>query len=131
MKKFSAVLFVIILGACAYKHEPIYNVEKPMPAGIARLPMDRIETIVVEAGQVHNWKLERVEIGHLFATQSDQKHSAGVDIYFNQNGWRIVHRSSSGMNEQGGAIHSHYNLWIRNLEKDIDTRLTNAALVVK
>ncbi len=131
MRKIATVLIALVVGACAYKHQPIYNVDRSMPAGAATLPMGRIEEVIVSAGQIHNWKFQHIDTGHLIATQSDVKHSAEVDILFDQKSWRIIHRSTTGMADEGGTIHSHYNVWIRNLEKDIDTRLTNVALIAK
>lgn len=131
MKKFAVVLCAIVLGACAYKHQPIYNVEDPMPPNVAKLSSEQIEALIVEGGQTHDWKFQHVGTGHLIATQSKEKFQAVVDIYFDQKSWRIAYQSSVGMRAEDGTIHSHYNTWIHNLEHDIDVRLTNAAFKTK
>jgi hypothetical protein len=123
------MLVVAALGACAYKAEPIYNVDhKPLPSGAQSLPPERIEALIIEGGHVYSWQFERRGAGHLVAAQRQPKYSAVVDIYFDQKTYSIIHQSSEGLLDTGTTIHGHYNLWIRNLEKGIDTRLADARL---
>ena len=131
MKRIALVCLSLILGACAHRHEPVYNVDDPMPASAQSLPQEKIETLIVEAGQTRGWTFQHVASGHLIATQIGEKVSATVDIYFDQKSWRIAYQSSSGMRAENGTIHDHYNFWIRNLEHDISTRLSNAAILAK
>lgn len=131
MKRIAIVCLALLLGACAYKHEPVYNVNDPMPASAQSLSLDKIETVIVEAGQTRGWKFQHVGTGHLVATQTTEKLAATVDIYFDKQTWRIAYQNSVGMNAANGTIHSHYNSWIHNLEQDISTRLTNAAILAK
>lgn len=123
MKKFGIILSLVLLSACAYKSEPIYNVDDPMPPAARALPLERIEALITVAANSLNWKVQRVEVGHLVATETQPEHSAVIDILFDQTHWRTVYRSSTGMNAGAGTIHDHYNFWIRNLE-----HATNAAL---
>jgi hypothetical protein len=124
MKRFLALCLIVFLTACAQK--PIYNVDNPMPQAAQALPLDRVEKLIVEAGQARGWKFERIDAGHLVANQTQAKYSAIVDIYFDRKSWRIVYQSSVGMKADNGVIHEHYNFWIRNLEHEIDVRLANA-----
>jgi hypothetical protein len=102
-----------------------------MPASAQSLPLDKIETLIVDAGQTRGWQFQRVAAGHLVANQKQEKLAATVDIYFNQKSWQIVYQDSVGMRAMNGTIHDHYNFWIRNLEHDISARLTNAVLLGK
>jgi hypothetical protein len=116
-----------LLVGCA--SQPIYNVQNhPIPVVAQKLPLDRIETVIIQAGQSRNWKFQRAGEGHLIAVQDDPKYSATVDIYFDHRSYRIIKNSTTGMKEKDGTIHPHYNFWIRNLEHDIDTYLANASL---
>ncbi|MDR3439075.1 hypothetical protein [Telmatospirillum sp.] len=126
MKRLLVLCLAVFLAACGQK--PIYNVDRPMPQAAQSLPLDGIERLIVEAGQTRGWKFDRIDAGHLTATQSQAKYSAIVDIYFDQKSWRIDYRSSVGLKADNGEIHDHYNFWIRNLEHDIDSRLSNAWL---
>ncbi|HXP95184.1 MAG TPA: hypothetical protein VN809_00630 [Telmatospirillum sp.] len=100
-----------------------------MPTAVQSMPLDKIERLIVEAGQTRGWKFQHVETGHLVANQIQGKLAATADIYFDQKSWRIVYQNSVGMNAENGTIHDHYNFWIRNLEHDISARLTNAAIL--
>ena len=131
MKKGAVVCLALLVGACSYKHQPIYNVNDPLPSAAQPLPLEKIEKLIVEAGQTRGWRFQHVDAGHLVATQMGEKQSAVVDIYFDQKNWRIQYQSSTGMRAENGTIHDHYNFWIRNLEHDINTRLTNAGVLEK
>lgn len=122
---FVAAFAALVLGACAYKSQPVYNVDKSLSA--QSLSLDRIESLIMEAGSGLNWQFQRVAAGHLKATQQQPKFSAVVDIYFDQQNYKIVKNTTTGLNDQGATIHSHYNTWIRNLEKSIDSKLALAA----
>ena len=129
MKRVGLLLVAaLMLAGCAGK--PIYNPEnRAIPLTAQQFPLERIESVIIEAGQSRQWKFTREAPGHLSAVQTVPKHSAVVDIYFDQRTYRIVYRSSMGLDEKNGTIHSRYNIWVRNLERDIDTWLTNASLI--
>jgi hypothetical protein len=122
------LLAVLLVGACAYKHQPIHDVDKPVPINVQSLPLDRIESLIVEGGTFYKWQFQRLGEGHLVATQKAPKFSATVDIYFSQQRYRIVKNATTGLRDTGSTIHSHYNVWIRNLEQAIDARLSQASL---
>ncbi len=126
MKRLIVLLAVVLLGACAYKQQPIRNVADPMPLSAQSLPLARIESLIIAGAQTRAWRVERVAPGQLRATQVADKFSATVDITFDQRQLRITYRDSSGLRANEGVIHSHYNFWVRNLEADILNKL-NAA----
>jgi hypothetical protein len=128
MKKIAVVLLALVVGACAYKHEPIYNVDDPVPPSAQALPADKIGKAITESAQVLRWTVENAGPGHLVATQSQPKMSATVDIYYTQTSWRIVYKTSTGLRAEDGHIHDHYNLWIRNLEQEIKVHLNNVGV---
>jgi hypothetical protein len=123
MKKFLLLGLMLVLAGCAYKHQPIYNPTDVMPFNAQSASQDRIQTAIVEAGRILHWRVESAGPGHMIATQAQEKFSATVDIFFDQKTWRIVYKESSGLRAEGDKIHSHYNLWVRNLEREIDSRL--------
>ena len=125
MKRLFILLTLCLLGACAYKQQPIYNPVQPVPLSAQSLPLDRIEALVIAGAQMRAWRVERVAPGQLRAMQVADKFSATVDITFDQRQFRITYRDSSGLLANNGAIHSHYNFWIRNLEADIRNKLSS------
>lgn len=131
MGKILLVCAGLLLAACAYKHEPIYNVYAAMPVAAQSLPPERIESLIVDAGQQRGWRFQHLDTGHLAAILMQSKFQATVDIYFDQQSWRILYQNSTGFGAEDGRIHDHYNMWVRNLEHDITVRLNNAAILSK
>jgi hypothetical protein len=131
LKLIVSAFLVVALTGCGYKHQPIYNVNDPIPPAAQTLPVDRIEALIVEGGSSHGWTFRHVEPGHLIATQQTEKLMATVDIYFNRLTWRVTYQASFGMRAGADTIHAHYNLWIRNLERDVNARLSIAPAISK
>lgn len=130
MKKLLVLsMTAFLLSACAYKHQPIYNVtDHPIPTAAQSLSLADVEKNIIAAGEGRGWRFTKLEPGKLRAVQDVEKFSAAVDVSFDQKSYSIQHVSSRGMRESGDTIHSHYNFWIRNLESDIATRLNNAGI---
>jgi hypothetical protein len=128
MKFRMAILGItVLLMACA--NEPIYDVRShPIPTRAQSLPLDRIETAIIDAGKSRGWRIDRISPGKLRAAQVQPKFSADVEILFDAKNFSIIHVNSTGMREANGSVHPHYNFWIRNLESDIETWLVNAPL---
>lgn len=127
MKRFAfVVLAALAITAC--KGHLVHNPKNTIPASAQGMPLNQIETAIIDAGQFRGWRMERVADGHLVATQRHPKFEAVVDIRFDQQTYEIRHKSSIGLSEQGGTIHSRYNNWVRHLEQDIDQRLSVVAL---
>lgn len=130
MLKKAGILVAILIALSACGMKPIYNTgEKVIPLSAQQLPLERIENLIILAGQSRGWKFTREGAGHLSAAQEQPKYSAVVDIRFDQKSYRITYRRSVGFSEKSGMIHEHYNFWIRNLESDINARLANAAIL--
>ena len=121
------VVLALLLGACAYKHEAIYNVDRAMPPGTERLSQDRIRDVIVSAGKQLEWNMTPVAPGHLEATQNAPKYAATVDIYYTPTRLQILIKSTTNLLQTSTTIHAHYNFWIRNLESQITTDLQLAA----
>ncbi|HLN22766.1 MAG TPA: hypothetical protein VK558_02155 [Patescibacteria group bacterium] len=128
MRKFVIIaLAAIALAAC--QTQPIYQPDHAVPPQAQSLPLERIEALIVEAGQTRRWTFVHVGPGHLVATQQEPKYSADVDIFFSRDSYRLAYKSSNGLEEKDGVIHQHYNMWVRYLESDINLRLSNAPLI--
>jgi hypothetical protein len=122
MRKIAVLVLVLMVTACAYKHQPVYNVDNPMPRWMQDVSSSKVEDLIVAAGAPRDWKFTHVADGHLVATQTHEKYSATVDIFFDRAHWRIVYQDSAGLLYTGSEIHSHYNSWIHLLEHDIEQK---------
>ena len=115
---------LLAIGGCAYQHRPIYTVDDPMPPATQPVSAQRLEYLIGAACETLGWKTQHVADGHLLATQSREKFSATVDILFDNTHWQIRYNSSVGLNAEDGTIHDHYNVWVRNLEREIRLHLS-------
>lgn len=120
------LLLALLLVACTRGH-PVYNVQNhPIPDNAQQLPLERIEALIVEAGKVRDWRMTHEGPGHLSAKHTDKRVAATVDIRFDQSSYSIDYRASSNLHAENGTIHQRYNMWIGNLESDIDAALYHA-----
>ena len=104
-KTLLVVLTLLLTAACVTK--PILNVEqRPIPVSAQPLTLDQIEALIIAAGQQRNWLFTRQSAGHLIATQAMPRHSAVVDIRFDQKAYTITHKSSVNLKEKDGMIHT-------------------------
>ena len=129
MKRFGLIACALfLLAACA--NQPIYNVEdRAIPYAVQKFPLDRIQSLIIEGGQVRGWRFKPQGPGHLIAVQVQPKYSAEVDVLFSQTSYSVRYRSSTGMRAKpDGTVHQHYNFWIRNLTADIDSRFATASM---
>src|SRR5579859_2669644 len=124
-KGIAVLVAMLALSACGYKHRPILNVDDPMPSWDQSLPLERIQDQMIAACITMGWKAHPVAPGHIVATQDREKFSATVDILFDHQHWQIQYQSSIGLQSEDGTIHSHYNVWVRNLEHEIQLRLNS------
>ena len=76
----------------------------------------------LRGGSRRNWIFEKVEDGHLVATNDVRgKHKAVVDVKFDTETISITYKDSQNLNRDvdNNSIHPNYNHWVRNLLKDI------------
>ncbi len=105
---------------------PIENVESaPIPQGI---DPGKIENAIVMGGKQRGWLSKKVTDRHLEATINVRKHSATVDIKWTDAGYSITYKDSQNLKYKDGKIHSNYNIWVRNLNLDIQKSLTQTTL---
>ena len=126
-KILTVVLTLLLTASCVTK--PILNVEnRPIPLMAQPLTLAQIEAMIIAAGQQRGWQFTRESAGHLTALLAVPRHSANVDIRFDQKAYTITHKSSVNLKEKDGMIHTRYNHWILLLQTDIDARLANGMI---
>ena len=121
---------LILFAAASCQNAPIHTVENhPVPAVAQKLSLAEMEQAIIQAGSSRGWRFERIGQGSLRATQRHPKGlDAVVDVTFSQTAYNIRLNSTAGLRQRDGTVHPHYNLWVRNLEKDIDNRLYAAGI---
>ncbi len=115
----------LLLGGCV-RYEPIHNVDRAMPPNVQHLSENQIRDVIVRAAHKFEWSVTPVAAGHLEAVQNTGKFAATIDIYYTPTRLQILLKSSTNLSQTATTIHDHYNLWARNLEKEIIDELTVA-----
>ncbi|MBQ9275795.1 MAG: hypothetical protein IJ228_13395 [Succinivibrio sp.] len=129
--KFFAKIFLVLsaaflLASCAYKHQAVENVSGVVPAG---LTSQQVEEAIVKAAVEYNWQIVSKESGAVVLQQLKNKYSATVKVVYDTANWAVQLVSATGLNydKSNNTVHSHYNVWARNLGSEIDKNLKTIA----
>ncbi|TWT13702.1 hypothetical protein [Reyranella sp. CPCC 100927] len=118
-------VLVIAASVTGCRVEPIYNVEdRPIATSTQALGPVQVERRIIEAAQAKGWRVERVAPGQLRATIDWRQHSATVNIQYTNTTYNIRYATSTNLKESGGTIHNRFNARVRELEDEIDRRLS-------
>lgn len=126
--RLAAILTVslpLLLGGCV-RYEPIDNIDRAMPSNAQHLSQNQIRDVIVHAVHQFDWDATPIEPGHLEAIQNHGQLSATVEIYYTPARLQITLKSSKNLFQTATTVHAHYNLWVRNIEKEIIDELTVA-----
>ena len=131
MRNYSVKIFLMIIAGLVIigcRASPVYNVEDASIVSAAgkEFTEEQVRTAIMQAGSTLGWTMKPVSDGHLVGTLFLRKHMAQVDIKYTTNSYSITYKDSQELSfdEEAGTIHSNYNGWIQNLQKNIDSRLT-------
>ena len=109
------------LAACIVK--PIYNVEDRAFNTEEIIPLDTVQRRIKIIGAHRGWSFKDVAPGHMIGSVGTSKHSAEVDLYFNQKTFSIKYHDSKNLKATDGTIHHRYNRWVEILENDLVTKV--------
>ncbi len=112
----------LALVACA-RTAPVNNVSAaPVNAEVSQQDVRRA---IIRAGSRRGWRMREEGSGHLVGRLELRDHVAEVDIFYDADSYDIEYRSSEELNydPDAGTIHSNYNGWIQNLDRDIQNEI--------
>ena len=113
----------LVLTGCAQK-VPLMNLASPMPL-VKKTANKDIEAAIIRAGALTNWSVVPAGPGAMTGTLHVRgKHTAVVDIAYDQKEFRITYKDSDNLNYDDGKIHRSYNRWVATLEKNIRRELS-------
>lgn len=87
----------------------------------------RTQSAIYAALQGRGWQLRSDDGSQIIASYNKQdKHLAVIQIDYSGYKYTIQHRSSQGLNYNAKrhSIHRNFNRWVKNLELDINSRLS-------
>jgi hypothetical protein len=119
-----AAVIALAVAGCA-RMGPIVNLEDvPVAASNSKPTAAQVRQCIITAGTSLGWKIADAGPSKLQGTLTLRTHTAVVDIPYSATKYSIVYRSSEGLNEANGTIHTNYNGWVQNLDRTIRTELS-------
>jgi len=119
----SLVLVGVLLSGCGAGK--VYNVAKPtVEQSCTKVQM---KNAIVAALQHFRWLVIEDTDGKLVAEYRRGKIMAKIAITYTASSYEINYVDSENLKYDGENIHSKYNGWIRNLEKEIENNLAKIA----
>lgn len=118
----TALMLALALVGC--RSAPIHNVKgSSVPSNVEVKDLGKVTKAIQRAGAELGWKMEVKKPGHIIGTLDIRAHQAVVDIKYSKSGYDILYRDSVNLEHTGDKIHSNYNDWVRNLDKEIQKKL--------
>ncbi|SQI32184.1 Uncharacterised protein [Serratia plymuthica] len=99
---------------------PCKTSTKALPATTAKF---RCVRPILYAWLNRGWIINPVSEGVIDGKILLRGHSADIRITYSTNRYQIRHVGSNNMDAKEGKIHSNYNRWVANLNKDIQLEL--------
>lgn len=92
----------------------------------SQLSMEQVERAILQGMAVRGWRPQSRDPGRILAELNVRQHQAVVEIVYNERVYSIEYVSSQNLDESknGKRIHRNFNRWIRNLDADIQKKLT-------
>ncbi|MDR2075918.1 MAG: hypothetical protein LBP61_03150 [Desulfovibrio sp.] len=117
-----ALFSALLMAGCAKKVPPL-NFASPMPL-VKKAATKDIEAAIIRAGAITNWAIVPAGPGVMTGTLHVRgKHTAIVEIAYDQKEFRITYKDSANLDYGNGKIHRNYNRWVATLEKNIRQEL--------
>lgn len=119
------LIFFAVLLFAACRTSPIYNVSgAQVVTGTGKqVSLDEVGRVITTAGAALSWQMKTVSPGNIVGTLNLRNHTAVVDVTYDTRSYSINYKDSVNLDYNGQKIHSNYNGWIQNLDRDIRAQL--------
>jgi hypothetical protein len=119
------LIFFAVLLFAACRTSPIYNVSgTQVVTGTGKqVSLDEVGRAITTAGAALGWQMKTVSPGNIVGKLNLRKHTAVVDVTYDTRSYSINYKDSVNRDYNGQKIHSNYNGWIQNLDRDIRAQL--------
>jgi hypothetical protein len=128
MKKLLFKLLIVAVAAGSIigcRSAPVYNVEdQTIVANVNNVKLDDVKKAIIRAGGSLGWQMKADKPGHMIGTLHLREHMAQVDISYSTKSYSITYKDSQNLKYDGTNIHSNYNGWVQNLQRNIDVQLS-------
>lgn len=111
------VVGVLLLASC--RTAPIYEVEGATFNSNEPHSLDEVTDAIQRAGTQLGWQMREERPGLILGTLNVRTHQAIVEIPYDTDSFAIHYQDSTNLDHDGDTIHSNYNGWVQNLERQI------------
>ncbi|MGP2424497.1 hypothetical protein V1954_04210 [Yersinia sp. 2538 StPb PI] len=104
---------------------PIQNVNQTI---IGSHTTSEVQKAILAGGINRGWVMIPGAEGVINGKLINRDHTVEIQINYNANNYQIKYIGSTNMDAKNGKIHSKYNRWIANLNKDIQIQLNRPSI---
>ncbi|MFW5394028.1 hypothetical protein V1951_22460 [Yersinia sp. 2544 StPb PI] len=104
---------------------PIQNVNQTI---IGSHTTSEVQKAILAGGINRGWVMIPGAEGVINGKLINRDHTVEIQINYNANNYQIKYIGSTNMDAKNGKIHSKYNRWIANLNKDIQVQLNRLSI---
>lgn len=104
---------------------PIQNVSQTV---IGNHTTTEVQKAILAGGINRGWVMIPAAEGVINGKLINRDHTVEIQINYNANNYQIKYIGSTNMDAKNGKIHSKYNRWIANLNKDIQIQLNRLSI---
>ncbi|MDR9435512.1 MAG: hypothetical protein RI563_01440 [Thiohalophilus sp.] len=115
------LLAITALAGC--RSNPVMNVDDAAISLQKQPSIEQVEKAIIRAGSSLGWNIKKVEPGKMEGRLMIRSHVAVVDITYDTRSYSIHYKDSTNLNYDGTNIHSNYNGWVQNLDRNIQQQL--------
>lgn len=87
-----------------------------------------VQRAILAGGISRGWIMVPASEGVINGKLINRDHIVEITINYSANNYQIKYVGSTNMDAKNGKIHSKYNRWIANLNKDIQTKLVQPSV---
>ncbi|MGB8663169.1 MAG: hypothetical protein WCD24_00155 [Serratia inhibens] len=113
-------IFAAALASGCAGTAPVHNINQTIAGNHSEA---QVRQAILYAGLNRGWIMNPTSEGMIDGKILLRGHSADIRITYNANNYQIKYIGSSNMDAKEGKIHSNYNRWVANLNKDIQLEL--------
>ena len=117
------MLGVFMLGGC--RTAPVLNIDNAAISVNGNYTQADVKKAIIRAGTSLGWQMKEQEPGRLKGTLFLRTHEAIIQILYDKSKYSIKYVDSKNLDYDGTNIHSNYNGWIENLNRNIKVQLSN------
>lgn len=111
------LVVLLLLGMASCRTAPIYNAQHS--SFNTQVTTAQATQAIRQAGAKLGWDMTVQDPGRIRGVLNLRSHQAVVDITYDTTAFTIAYVDSTNLNYDGAKIHSNYNGWIQNLEREI------------